>query len=410
MQLGIETFIKEKKWQRRLENRRIAFLGHTASVNKNLQSSLYLIQSNTPLKISCLFGPQHGFKGTQQANMVTTEDEYITGQTPSFPFSFPVQNASIKQPVFSLYSNKTRRLTKEMLSYFDVLICDLQDVGCRVYTYLTTLLYIMEDLNCTGKELWILDRPNPAGRSVEGSILNSDFFSFVGAAPLPIRHGMTLGELSLWYRDLKQIDLTLEVIQMRDYQMKDWPFDLPWVLPSPNMVDEECTRIYSGTVLLEGTHISEARGTVFPLKAFGIPDMDASSVLKLMQKLAPEWLQGCALRIEFFKPVFDKFKNQTCSSIRIYAVPPFYKGRDFQPFRIVSLFLKCFKQIHSDFAWILPPPYEYEYKKLPIDILSGDDFLRGWIEDSHSSISDLEDKLSKDEDIWKKQRKRFLLY
>ena len=409
IQLGIETFIKEKKWQGRLENRRMAFCGHSASVDKNLQSSLSLIQLHTPLKISCLLGPQHGFKGTQQANMMATEDENMRMDDLA-KVDFTSESNSLKLPVFSLYSQKTRRLTKEMLSCFDVLIVDLQDVGCRVYTYLTTLLYIMEDLDRTGKELWVLDRPNPAGRGVEGSILGPDFYSFVGAAPLPIRHGMTLGELALWYKNLKKLDLSLEVIPMKGYHPRSWPKDLPWVLPSPNMVDAECARMYSGTVLLEGTHISEARGTVFPLKAFGIPDMNASSVLKLMQKLAPDWLQGCILREEFFQPTFDKFKNQMCSCLRIYASSPFYEEQKFQPYRIVSLFLKCFKQVHPDFSWILPPPYEYEYKKLPIDILSGDDFLRSWIEDSHSSIQDLEEKLKKDEDHWKKQRENFLLY
>ena len=340
-EFGIEAFIKEKKWKGRLEKRRLAVLVHPASTDQNLQSSLYLIQSLTPLKISCFISPQHGLKGLQQANMITTENESlfspplsVNAAHPSFPFaskiSFP-EKAHIKKinhnhnqkpfPVFSLYSKKTRRLTQEMLSHFDVLIVDLQDVGCRVYTYLTTLFYALEDCGQANKEVWILDRPNPAGRKVEGSLLNENFFSFVGAAPLPIRHGLTLAEAALWYRSLKNLNVQLEIIKMQNYhpKKKPWPFNLPWVLPSPNMVDEECARCYSGTVLLEGTTVSEARGTVFPLKAFGFPGMKTKCLLKSMARMAPDWLKGCVLREEFFQPVFDKFQNQNCSAIRIYA-------------------------------------------------------------------------------------------
>ena len=395
VKLGIESFIKEKKWKGRLEKHRVAFLGHSASVTQNLQNSLDFIQAHTPLKISCIIGPQHGFKTTQQANMITTEDE----QTRPYP-------------VFSLYSEKTRRLTKEILSHFDVLIVDLQDVGCRVYTYLTTLFYVLEDCAQADKEVWILDRPNPAGRKVEGSILNPNFVSFVGAAPLPVRHGLTLAEAASWYCSLKNINIQLEVIKMQNYhpEIKAWPTDFPWVPPSPNMVDEECARCYSGTVLLEGTKVSEARGTVFPLKAFGFPGMNAEAILKLMYKQAPHWLKGCILRKEYFQPVFDKFQNQTCSAIRIYAVDPVYKEQDFLPYRLISLFLKCLKFIHPDFDWISPPPYEYEYEKPPIDILSGDDFLRDWIENPQASVVELEHRLSTNEKQWEEQRKNFLLY
>ncbi|MDE0119744.1 MAG: DUF1343 domain-containing protein [Bdellovibrionales bacterium] len=430
-ELGIESFIKEKKWQGRLEKSRLAFLGHQASVTQNLQHSLDLIPSHTPLKINCLIGPQHGFNSTRQANMITTEDKLTGspwGESPrgttirkdkSKGFylnkpskSYTSTNNINPYPIFSLYSSKTRRLTKEMLSHFDVLIVDLQDVGCRVYTYLTTLFYVLEDCSSAGKEVWILDRPNPAGRKVEGSILNKKFISFVGAAPLPIRHGLTLAEAANWYCSLKKLNMKLEIIKMKGYQPEKeaWPDDLPWVLPSPNMVDEECARCYSGTVLLEGTKVSEARGTVFPLKAFGFPEMNTKNILESMAKIAPQWLTGCVLREEFFQPVFDKFQNQICSAIRIYAQDPFYKEQDFHPYRMVSLFLKCLKKHHPDFDWIAPPPYEYEYEKPPIDILSGDDFLRHWIADQSASIMELEEKLSADEKLWQEQMKKYLFY
>ena len=232
--LGIESFIEEKKWKKRLENCRIAFLGHQASVSQNLQSSLHLIKSHTSLKLSCIIGPQHSFKSTEQANMITTEDEHIHISSHTKPENLS-NNNSISCPVFSLYSSKTRRLTTEMLSHFDVLIVNLQDVGCRVYTYLTTLFYVLEDCAQANKEVWILDRPNPAGRKVEGSILNKNFASFVGAAPLPIRHGFSLGEAALWYRSLKKLNIQLEIIKMKNYQpkLKPWPENFPWVPPSP---------------------------------------------------------------------------------------------------------------------------------------------------------------------------------
>ena len=260
--------------------------------------------------------------------------------------------------------------------------------------------------------MWLLDRPNPSGRKIEGSILHKDFLSFVGAGPLPIRHGLTLGELALWYRSLKNLNVDLNIVKMRDYfpKKQPWPVAFPWVPPSPNMVDRECALSYSGTVLLEGTSISEGRGTVYPLKAFGFPNMKTEEILKLMVQIAPSWLKGCILRKEFFKPQFDKFQNQVCSGIRIYTSPFLFDENHFRPYRLVSLFLKCLKQVSPDLEWKLPPPYEYEYKKWPIDILSGDDFLRKWVEDSNSSVQDFEDRVQPDEDHWNEERKPFLLY
>ena len=414
--LGIESFIKDKRLQSRLKNRRVAFLGHSASVSQKLKHSLSLIQSETSLNISCVIGPQHGFKGLEQANMITTEDEktvlsFALSEKGQY-FSQQNKQENHKTPVFSLYSNKTRRLTLEMLSSFDVLIVDLQDVGCRVYTYLTTLFYVLEDCAKAKKEVWVLDRPNPAGRGVEGILLKDNFKSFVGAGPLPLRHGLTLGEATLWYRDLKKLNLSLEVIKLKNYQPEKeaWPKGFPWVVPSPNMVDEECARCYGGTVLLEGTNISEGRGTVFPLKVLGFPKMQAQKVLKAMTSMAHTWLKGCVLREEFFQPVFDKFQNQVCSALRIYAIQPFYNPREFSPLRLTALFLKCVREVHPEKDWLKPPPYEYEYEKWPLDILSGDDFLRKWIADPHASTKDLEEKLSIEEQGWKEQRKNFLLY
>ena len=400
MKLGIEVFIQEKKWQAGLENKRVGFVGHNASVDSKLQSSIQLLLKHTPLKISCALGPQHGFKNTKQANMIPTEDQNLC-----IPKQKPIK-------IFSLYSSHTRRLTKEMLSHFDVLIIDLQDIGCRVYTYLTTLFYILEDATKAQKEVWILDRPNPAGRTIEGRILNKNFTSFVGTAPLPIRYGMTLAEAARWYVHFKKLNIKLEIIPMQNYDPNicPWPKNLAWTLPSPNMVDEECARCYSGTVLLEGTLVSEARGTVFPLKAFGFPNMKTKNILDAMLNLESNWLKACKLKEEFFIPMFDKYQGQECSAIRIYATSPFYEPKNFRPYRLISLFLKCLKKVHPGYKLWLNPPYEYEYKKMPIDILSGDSFLRNWVEDSESSPKDLEKKLQTDETKWEEISKAFLLY
>ena len=420
MKLGVEVFIGEKKWQGRLENRRLAFLAHNASVDSRLQSSWSVLQSYTPpLKWACVFGPQHGFQGTEQANMVVTEDKEEGLVSSSVVLPSPPGSRVKPVPVWSLYSSHTRRLTKDKRDAFDVLLVDLQDVGCRVYTYLSTLFYVMEDLSGTGKQLWVLDRPNPAGRGIQGGMLDPHFFSFVGVAPLPLCHGMTLGELALWYRNFKNLDLDLEVVRMSDYHphLEPWPGGMAWVLPSPNMVDLECSRLYGGTVLLEGTRVSEARGTVFPLKAFGFPGMRATEILKTMQQQGPQWLKGVVIRVEAFKPVFDKFQGQVCEALRVYI--PSQKARPNSPggglpgpapVRLVSLFLKCLRQLHPEFEWKAKPPYEYEYKKWPIDILSGDAFLRQWVEDSHSTLQDLEKKLIAGESLWQQQRKPYLLY
>ena len=426
-QLGIDVFIKEQKWKNRLENRRAGFLGHTASTAQNLQSSLQLIVKNTPLKISCVLGPQHGFQAVEQANMITTAhtQSRLAALTPAvYPHlkingapPLPKQTADKEIPVFSLYNSSTRRLTKQQLSYFDVLLVDLQDIGCRVYTYLTTLFYVLEDCCKAQKEVWILDRPNPAGRAVEGSILKIQ--SFVGAGPLPMRHGMTLAELAKWHCDSKQLTRALNqnnswltIIKMKNYKphVQPWPKGWAFVPPSPNIGDTETARCYSGCVLLEGTHVSEGRGTVFPLKIFGFPNMDVKAVMNRMHRKAPQWLKGCVLREEHFKPVFDKFKNQLCSGIRIYASGSFYDENLFRPYRLVSLFLKCVLEVHADFKLWRAPPYEYEDKHPPIDILSGDEFLRQWIEDPQARPQDLENKLHTDELIWAKERKPFLLY
>lgn len=389
---GAEVLLEDSHWIKKLKNKKVAYLGHSAGVNKKGQSILSLLLENKEIELSCLFSPQHGFLSNRQANMITTEDSFYKGLK-----------------LYSLYSEKTRRLTPEMKKSFDVLLFDLQDVGCRIYTYLTTLFYLIEDCTEEDKTLVVLDRPNPLGRYVEGNLLKEEFKSFVGQASLPMSHGLTLGELALWYKNIKNLKTELQVVQMKNYNpSKPWG-DRPWILPSPNMTGLTGARCYPGTVLLEGTTISEARGTTKPFEIFGCPDMETEKIKKYMKDQGPSFLSGCFLREVDFEPVFDKFKGKTCSGFQIHLEKAWVEQKMFRPYRLICLFLKAFRQTHSK-SWKSKPPYEYEYKLDPIDIISGSGQLQIWIEDSSSSIKDWDEFLLAEEAQWTKERKDFLIY
>ena len=406
MQTGFDVFIKNKEFQKSFLKKKLAYLGNPASVSENLENSFQCLKQYTALNWTCIFSPQHGWEGVEQANMIPSEDSFFQ-----------------KLPVFSLYTDKTRSMTPEHLDYFDVLFVDLQDVGCRVYTFVTTLIYALKSCVEGNKTVVILDRPNPVGRVVEGSLLSPDFESVVGAWTLPIRYGLSLGELAKMYVRLEKLNLNLEVIPMTGYKAEEgWPKDRAWIAPSPNMTDVECARCYSGTVLLEGTSLSEGRGTTSPLKVFGFPKMKTHLILNTMKKIKPSWMEGCRIRTCFFKPVFDKFEGSLCSGLQIHldsllnpmsdSLPNSLNdpNRKFKAYRLISLFLKSTLKIHPELDWLKKPPYEYEYKKWPIDILSGDSFLREWIKDPESQPEDLEKKLSSDEKEWKELSSPFHLY
>lgn len=396
MKTGFECFRQDDKLHQKLKGKRLAFLGSHASVDEDLNPSLDYLIDHASLNITCVFSPQHGWNGVEQANMIPSDDSRYKGV-----------------PVYSLYQDERRQISSSQKDKFDVLVVDLQDVGCRIYTYLTTLLYVLQFCSQHKKSLIVLDRPNPAGRIVEGSYLNMEFQSMVGAWDIPIRHGMTLGELALSYVQLEKINLDLQVIAMKDYNFLEghgWPSKRSWVLSSPNMPDLESVRCYAGTVLLEGTQISEGRGTCTPLKVFGFPNMDTKKVLDTMGQIKNEWLEGCLIRECHFKPTFDKYKDQLCSGFRIYADNNHYQPEKFKPYRLIALFLKSVGIAHPEYQWKLNPPYEYEYKKWPIDILSGDSYLREWIEDPKSQVIDLDSKLRYDEQSWIERSKKFYLY
>lgn len=394
MLTGAEVLLSDPKWIKKLQNQRVAYLGHSASVNQKGELILSLLLKQKEIQLSSLFSPQHGFASTKQANMITTEDSQY-------------QNLKL----YSLYSEKTRRLTEEMKDSFDILLFDLQDTGCRIYTYLTTLFYLIEDCEKFNKTLIVLDRPNPLGTLIEGNRLKEKFYSFVGVAPLPMSHGLTLGELALWYKNRKNLKTDVQLIPMKDYDSNQpWSLGRPWVLPSPNMTGLSCVQCYPGTVLLEGTEISEGRGTTKPLEMFGHPKMNTKAIKQFMEDQGSSFLKGCYLRELEFEPAFDKWTKKLCKGFQIHLEKAWAKEGSFRPYRLMSLFLKAFKEVHPSIEWKAKAPYEYEFEKEPIDIISGSSDLQSWLENSSASVKEWEDFLLSEEESWKKERKDFLIY
>lgn len=398
MQLGIDRLLEEEDLRRALSDRRVALLGHPASVTRSLEHSLDALV-HAGVNLSCAFGPQHGMRGEKQDNMIETED-YLD----------PVHG----MPVFSLYS-QTRRPTERMLDTFDVVLVDLQDVGTRIYTFITTLMYMLQGCAERGRALWVLDRPNPAGRPVEGTRLIPGWESFVGAGPLPMRHGLTMGELADWFVKLHQLDVDLKVIEMKGYDPAEgpgfgWPSDLSWVNPSPNAASLSMARAFPGTVMIEGTTLSEGRGTTRPLEVVGAPDIDASAVLARMRSLAPQWLQGVTLRPCFFEPTFHKHQKQLCSGLQLHVDHPGYRHEAFRPYRVVALFFKALRQLHPEYPLWRDFLYEYESDRLAIDLINGGPGLRTWVDDPGQGPDALEPLMQKDEQSWLTERASFLRY
>src|SRR3954467_7234307 len=282
---GIDRLLAEPELRRPLEGRRVAILAHPASVTRELTHSVDALAA-AGLKLTAAFGPQHGLRGDKQDNMVESDD-----------FTDPVHQI----PAFSLYG-EVRRPPGQSLGTFDTILIDLQDLGCRIYTFITTLLYVLESAAQQGKSVWVLDRPNPAGRPIEGLTLIPGWESFVGAGPLPMRHGLTLGELGHWFVAKFALDVGYRVIEMEGYAPDaapgfGWPLgERAWINPSPNAPNLSMARAYAGTVMVEGATLSEGRGTTRPLELFGAPDIDGRAVMIEMERFAPQWLKGCVLR------------------------------------------------------------------------------------------------------------------
>jgi len=375
-------------------------LGHAASVTRTCQHTLDALMACPELQVCAAFGPQHGMRGDKQDNMVETAD-----------YRDPVHDI----PVFSLYG-EVRYPTPEMLDTFEVLLVDLQDIGTRIYTYVTTLRYMLEACAGANKSVWILDRPNPTGRPIEGTILEAGWESFVGAAPLIMRHGLTFGELGQWLAEAKALDLELEVVAMCGYEPDvapgwGWPLgEYAWVNPSPNASSLNMARCFPGTVLFEGTTLSEGRGTTTPLEIVGAQDLEFDQILRHMRAQRPDWLDGCQLRPCWFEPTFHKHVGELCSGLQIHTDGGAYAHWQFRPYRLAALVLKSIRQLYPDYEIWRMFPYEYETKRLAVDLLSGGTFLREWVDDSEANTEDLEARLLADEETWQEQREPFLIY
>ncbi len=352
------------------------------------------------LDLVAAFGPQHGMRGDKQDNMVETEDA-------------PDPRHGI--PVFSLYG-KVRYPTDEMLDRFDLLLVDIQDIGTRIYTYVTTLAYLIDACASAGKALWVLDRPNPAGRPIEGSLLEPGWESFVGAGPLMMRHGLTFGELARWLVEYRGYDIDLQVIPMEGYRPETgpgygWPvMELAWINPSPNAASLNMARCFPGTVLLEGTTLSEGRGTTVSLEVVGAPDLDLEQVLARMHAERADWTEGALLRPCWFEPTFHKHAGQLCSGLQIHTDNLAYRHHRFKPYRLVALLLKAVRLEYPDYPIWRDFHYEYETERLAIDLLSGGTFLREWVDDPEADPGDLERRLSGDETQWAETTAGLWLY
>jgi uncharacterized protein YbbC (DUF1343 family) len=399
MKFGIDRLLAEPELRRPLDGKRVALVAHPASVTLDLTHSLDALVA-AGINITAAFGPQHGIKGDKQDNMVETADE----ADPRYGI-----------PLFSLYG-EVRRPTDRMMSAADVFLFDLQDLGCRIYTFCTTLLYLLEEAAKHGKQVWVLDRPNPAGRPVEGTLLLPGQESFVGAGPMPMRHGLTMGEMGHWFVRHFGLEVDYRVIEMHDWLPEagpgfGWPDSRIWINPSPNAASLNMVRAYAGTVMLEGTTLSEGRGTTRPLEVlFGAPDIDAVAVRAEMERLAPEWLAGCAIRERWFTPTFHKHVGELCNALMIHAEGGFYDHLAFRPWRLQALAFKAIRRLYPDYQLWRDFPYEYEFERLAIDVINGGPGLRDWVEDGVGEPGDLDALAGADEARWRDETAELLLY
>ena len=390
IRFGIDRLLAEPALRAPLVGRRLGLLAHPASVTAQWQHSLDALAALPELKVTAAFGPQHGLRGDKQDNMIESTD-----------FIDP----ALQIPVFSLYG-EVRRPTPAMLAHCDVVLVDLQDLGCRIYTFITTLRYLLEEAARARKAVWVLDRPNPVGRPVEGLALRQGWESFVGAGEMPMRHGLTMGELARWFVGRFNIDVELVVVEMQGWQPAHapgwgWPLgERSWINPSPNAPNPYMARAYAGTVMVEGTTLSEGRGTTRPLEVYGAPDIDADRMLAEMQRLAPDWLTGCRLRTCWFEPTFHKHAGKLCSGLQIHTDDTAYDHHAFRPWRLQALGFKAIRNLWPEYPLWRDFAYAYEYDRLAIDIINGGPRLREWVDDPGAKPGDLDLLARVDEDAW----------
>jgi uncharacterized protein YbbC (DUF1343 family) len=400
LKTGLDRLLETPELRSPLVGRRVALLAHPASVTEDLTHALDAIAALGSVQLTAAFGPQHGLRGDKQDNMIESPD-----------FTDPVHGI----PVFSLYG-EVRRPTAAMMDSFDVMLVDLQDLGCRIYTFVTTLRYVLEEAAKAGKQVCVLDRPNPVGRPVEGLRLRAGWESFVGAGPLPMRHGLTLGELARWFVATLRLDVDCRVIAMRDWRPEEgpgygWPLQRrAWVNPSPNAPNLWMSRCYAGTVMLEGTTLSEGRGTTRPLELFGAPDLDARALVAKMHAMAPQWLHGCRLRPCWFEPTFHKHAGKLCEGVQIHVEDGAYDHGAFRPWRLQALAFKAIRALRPDYPLWRDFPYEYERERLAIDLINGSPLLREWVDDPSAVPADLDALAQPDEKAWAEERTDAFLY
>jgi uncharacterized protein YbbC (DUF1343 family) len=401
MKFGIDRLLAERQLRTPLKGKRVALVAHPASVTADLIHSLDALAALGDVKLSAAFGPQHGLRGDKQDNMVESPD-----------FQDPVHRI----PVFSLYG-RVRRPSDAMMDTFDVALVDLQDVGCRIYTFVTTLRYMLEAAAAHKKSVWVLDRPNPIGRPIEGLRLKSGWESFVGAGALPMRHGLTLGELGSWFVKTLKLDVDYRIVEMQGWRPDEppgfgWPLgERTWINPSPNAPSLWMARAFPGTVMVEGTTLSEGRGTTRPLELFGAPDIDARAVMREMHALAPEWLWGCKLRDCWFEPTFHKHTGQLCNGVQVHTEDPaHYDHAAFKPWRLQALAFKAIRRLCGDYPLWRDFAYEYEHGKRAIDVINGAPLLREWVDDKAATTADLDALARPDEQSWADERQAHLRY
>lgn len=364
---GLDRLLTEPALQQKCTGN-IAYLCHNASVDRHCREGLALLKNLFGKRLKAVFSPQHGLFAEAQDNMIES-DHFI------HPY--------FQLPVYSLYS-ETRTPTPAMLEGIDQVIIDLQDVGCRAYTFVYTMTLLIEACGKQGIEVLVLDRPNPLnGLNVEGNMLDLRFKSFIGLHPLPMRHGLTIGELARMAVQQWGIEAVLEVIPMQGWK-RDMYFNetqLPWVFPSPNMPHIKTAQVFPATVVLEGTNLSEGRGTTRPFELFGHPDLQPHALLPHLEALFQKYqLEGFSLRPLYFQPTFDKHQDAVCGGFQLHI----HDRRTFKPWQTGQLLLReWYQTLGPAFQW-RQPPFEYEEILLPIDLLNGTDQLRHWVETNGS--------------------------
>lgn len=387
MRLGLEVLFESNISL--LDGARVGLIVNPASISSRFEHAADLFYQHRRINLTALFGPQHGIRGETQDNMIEWR-------------SFRDHRTGV--PAYSLYG-ETRKPSKEMLDDVDVLVFDIQDIGTRVYTFIYTMALAMEAARECGKRFIVLDRPNPInGLQIEGGILEPAFRSFVGMFPIPMRHGMTVGELALLFNREFGIGCELEVIKMEGWRRRMWYEEtgLPWVLPSPNIPTVDTAIVYPGSVLIEGTNVSEGRGTTRPFEIIGAPFIDPHA---LIAELKEEQLSGVVFRSLHFQPAFQKFTGELCGGIQIHVID----RNSFKPVITGIAIISAIRRLHPDlFAW-KTPPYEYVVDKPPFDVINGSARLREQIE-AGASLAEIEDGWRTELNLFAERRCSHLLY